>query len=191
MLGNPSFREHEYTALMDRARDIARTASTGWTTSAVASAALLAWAIRSQDPGMLLPAVMCAACGYYVSLNARRETMLLEGYIQETFEGESAQWHARRGQVSSFPGSDQGLGVPLAQAQLVALLSVVLAWVFAKGAPNGELLAGLTTAIGVAFGLHSVTEYLRYGQVTSAAYWSHVTGGQREVKPANIRKMAA
>lgn len=190
MLGNPSFRELEYNALMDRARDIARTASTTWTGSAIASAVLLGWAIRSQDPGLLLPAVMCAACGYYVSLHARRETMLLEGYIQETFEGESAQWHSRRGQVNAFPGSDQGLGMPLAQAQLVALLSVVLAWVFAKGAPHGELLAGLTTALGVAFGLHSVTEHLRYGQVTSTAYWAHVTGGHREVK-SSVRKMAA
>jgi hypothetical protein len=190
MLGNPSFRELEYNALMDRARDVARTASTGWTWSAIASAAMLGWAIRSQDPGLLLPAVMCAACGYYVSLHARRETLLLEGYIQETFEGETVQWHTRRAQVSSFPGSDQGLGLPLAQAQLVALLSVVLAWVFAKGAPNGELLAGLTTAVGVAFGLHSVTEHLRYGQVTSAAYWAHVTGGHREVK-SSVRKMAA
>ena len=63
----------------------------------------------------------------------------------------------------------------------MALLSVALAWVFAKGAPHGELLAGLTTAAGVAFGLHSVTEHLRTSKVTSAAYWAHVTGGQREV----------
>ena len=190
MLGNPSFRELEYNALMDRARDITRTASTAWTWSAIASAVLLGWAIRSQDPGLLLSAVMCAACGYYVSLHTKRETLLLEGYIQETFEGETAQWYTRRGQVSSLPGSDQGLGLPLAQAQLVALLSVVLAWVFAKGAPHGELLAGLTTAVGVAFGLHSVTEHLRYGQVTSAAYWAHVSGGQRTVK-STVRKMAA
>ena len=80
--------------------------------------------------------------------------------------------------------------MPLAQAQPVALLSVALAWVFAKGAPHGELLAGLTTAAGVAFGLHSVTEHLRYGQVTSAAYWAHVTGGQREVRTSNVRKIA-
>jgi hypothetical protein len=192
MLGNPSFRELEYTALMDRARDLARTSSTNWTWSAIASAGFLAWAIGSQNPGLLLPAVMCAACGYYVTLNARRETLLLEGYIQETFEGETTQWHTRRGQVSSLPGSDQGqLGLPLAQAQLVALLSVVLAWVFAKGAVHGELLAGLTTAVGVAFGLHSVTEHLRYGQVTSAAYWAHVTGGPREVRVSKVRKMAA
>jgi hypothetical protein len=193
MLGNPSIRELEYTALTSRTRDIARGSSQSWTTTTIASATLLAWAILTQNPGLLLPAVLCAACGYYVTLHARRETMLLEGYLQETYESEgSSQWHTKHAQVQSLPGSDHGIGnaVPLALAQLVALLSVVLAWVFVKSAPHGELLAGLTTACGVAFGLHSVTEHLRYGQVTSTAYWAHVSGGPREVRP-NVKRVAA
>ena len=192
MLGNSSIRELEYTALTSRTRDIARSSSQSWTATTIASATLLAWAISTQSPGLLLPAVLCAACGYYVTLHSRRETMLLEGYIQETYESESSsQWHTKRAQVQALPGSDVGLesAVPLALAQLVALLSVVLAWVFVKSAPHGELLAGLTTACGVAFGLHSVTEHLRYGQVTSSAYWSHVSGGPREVK-SNVRRVA-
>ena len=181
MLGQPSFRELEYTALMERARTVARSSNSSWTSSAIASAAFLAWAILERSPGLLLSTVMCAAVGYYLTLHARRETMLLEGYIQETFEGESAQWFTKRAQVESLPGGDHRPDMlPLAQAQLVSVLSIALAWVFAKGASNGELLAGLTTAAGVAFGLHSVTEYLRYGQVTSSAYWAHVTGGPRE-----------
>lgn len=192
MLGNSSIRELEYTALTGRVRDIARGSSQSWTATTIASATLLAWAISSQNPGLLLPAVLCAACGYYVTLHARRETMLLEGYLQETYESDSsAQWHTKRAQAQSIPGNALGFdAVPLAQSQLVALLSVVLAWVFAKGAPHGELLAGLTTAAGVAFGLHSVTEHLRYAQVTSSAYWSHVSGGPREVRPSAKRVAA-
>jgi hypothetical protein len=191
MLGHPTFRELEYTALMERVRDIARSASSSWTLSTIGSAAFLAWAAAAKNPGILLPAVMCAACGYYVTLHARRETMLLEGYLQETFERDDAQWHTKREQVRSLPGIGHTTDpLPLAQSQLVAMLSILLGWLFAKHVPNGELLAGLTTSAAVAFGLHSVTEHLRYAHVTSSAYWAQVTGGPREVRP-DIRKAAA
>ena len=193
MLGNTSIRELEYTALMGRARDIARTSALCWTGAAMTSAVLLAMSISGRNPGLLLPAVLCAASGYYITLHARRETLLLEGYIQEAFESdrEGAQWFTRRAQIQSLPGSEHGHdGVPLAQAQLIALLAVVFAWVFAKGAANGELMAGLTTAAAVAFGLHSVTEHLRLAPLTSAAYWNHLTGGPREVRPA-VKRMAS
>ena len=187
MLGSPSIRELEYTALMARLRDIERLSTFCWTAAALTSAVLLASAVSGHNPGFLLPAVLCAACGYYVTLNARRETMLLEGYVQESFEADrgSASWFTRRAQIQSQPATDHGHdAVPLALGQLVALLAVVFAWLYAKDAGHGELLAGLTTAAGVAFGLHSVTEHLRFGQLTSAAYWNHVTGGPREARPA-------
>ena len=190
MLGHPSFRELEYTALMERVRSISRSSTASWTSCSIASAAFLAWAIVERSPGLLLSAVLCAAVGYYLTLHARRETMLLEGYLQETFEGESAQWFTKRSQLQSLPGGDHGHDVaPLAQSQLVALVSIALSWVYANGASHGELLAGLTTAAAVAFGLHSVTEHLRIGQVTSPAYWSHVTGKPREV-PTGAKKVA-
>lgn len=191
MLGQPSIRELEYTALMERVRSIAKNATSSWTATSIASAAFLAWATAERSPGLLLSAVMCAAIGYYLTLHARRETMLLEGYIQETFEGESAQWFTKRTQAQSLPGSGLGNDVaPLAQSQLVALVSIALAWVYSRSVPNGELLAGLTTAAGVAFGLHSVTEHLRDGQVTSSAYWAYVTGGPRDAKAAAKRSAA-
>ena len=185
MLGHPSIRELEYTALMERVRSISRSSASSWTASSIASAAFLAWAVVERNSGILLPAVMCAAAGYYITLHARRETMLLEGYLQETFDSEGNQWFTRRSQVQSLPGGDHGNDVaPLAQSQLVALLSIALSWVFSRSAPNGELLAGLTTAAAVAFGLHSVTEHLRYGVVSSSAYWSHLTGSSREASSA-------
>jgi hypothetical protein len=184
MLGQPSIRELEYTALMERLRSIGRSSTSSWTSSSIASAAFIAWATVEKSPGLLLPAVICAAVGYYITHHARRETLLLEGYLQEAFEGESGRWFTKRSQIQSAPGSEHGIDVaPLAQSQLVALLAIALTWVFAKGAPHGELLAGLTTAAAVAFGLHSVTEHLRFGQVTSSAYWAHVTGA-RDVREA-------
>ncbi len=190
MLGTQSIREQEYAALMSRARDIARTSMLCWTASAVTSAVLIAGALSARSPGLMLPAVLCAAFGFYLTLRARREARLIEGYVQETYEQDrdGAQWFTRLSQLQAMQAP--GLGhdwLPLAQANAVTLVAVVFAWVFANDAARGELMASFTTMVGVAFAVHSLLEQLRVDQTSSAAFASQASGGLREVPPAARR----
>lgn len=190
MLGTQSIREHEYAALMSRARDVARTSLLCWTAASVTSAVLLAGALSARSPGLMLPAVLCAAFGFYLTLRSRREARLIEGYVQETYEKDrdGAQWFTRLSQLQAIPAS--GLGhdwLPLAQANAVTLLAVVFAWVFASAAPRGELMASFTTMAGVAFAVHSLVQQMNAEQAPSAAYWNQLNGGLREVPPATRR----
>jgi len=192
MTGTEDLRGQEYAALMDRARDLERTAQWTWTGAAVACTVLLSSAISARSAGMMLPVVVCAAFGYYANLRARRRAKLVEGYVQEFHETDrsGAQWHTRLAQLGALPTTpDMNDWSPLALSNLLSLTAIVLAWVFAEASSRGELMGGFTTMAGVAFSVHSVLESMRSAQLANAASWGQLSTPLREVTPE--RRVAA
>jgi hypothetical protein len=185
MTGTDDLRGQEYAALMDRARDLERTAQWTWTGAAITCAVLLSSAISTRSAGMMLPVVVCAAFGYYANLRARRRSLLVEGYVQEFHETDrsGAQWHTRLAQLDALPGTpEQTDWTPLALSNLLTLTAIVLAWVFAEASSRGELMGGFTTMAGVAFSVHSVFESMRSAQLANATSWSQLGAPLREVE---------
>ena len=174
----------EYAALMNRGRDAERTSQLCWIASGVGAAVLLSWAIAARSAGLMLPVVFAAAFGFYAMLHGRQQVRLIAGYVKEFMEGRDsggAQWFTRLGHLEVVPGfnpSADWLSVCLANA--VVAVAVIFAWFFAGGAPGGDLMAGIVTGIGIAFGFHSVSETSRLHQTNPAAFWRQVNGGTRE-----------
>jgi ABC-type transport system involved in cytochrome c biogenesis permease subunit len=190
MTGTDDLRALEYAALMDRARDLERTAQWTWTGAAIACAVLLSGAISTRSAGMMLPVVVCAAFGYYANLQARRRSRLVEGYIQEFHETDrsGAQWHTRLAHLEALPGTpDLKDWTPLALSNLLTLTAIVLAWVFAEASSRGELMGGFTTMAGIAFSVHSVLESMRNAQLANATSWAQLGAPLHEVE----RKVAS
>ena len=184
MTGTHPIREQEYAALMDRARDIARTSSLCWSGAGLAATFLLAGAISTRNPGLLLPVQFCVAFGFHALAQARRETRLIEGYVQEFFEKDrdGAQWHARLAQLQALPGGPSRTDWwSAAAAGSLALAGIVLGWLYAEGAARGELMASLTTMLGVAVIVHSLTETLNHERGTGSVPWSALNSNLREV----------
>lgn len=184
MTGTDDLRGQEYAALMDRARDLERTAQWTWLAAAIASAVLLSNAIGTRSAGQMLAIVVCAAFGYYANLRARRQARLVEGYVQEFHETDrtGAQWHTRLAQLDALPGApDRTEWAPLALSNLLSLTAIVLAWVFAEGSSRGELMGGFTTMAGIAFSVHSILGSMRNAQLASAASWEKLSTPLREV----------
>jgi hypothetical protein len=183
-MGTEDLRGQEYAALMERVRDLDRTAQWSWTGAAIASAVLLSNAIATRSAGQMLAVVLCAAFGYYANLRAHRRARLVEGYVREFHETDrsGAQWHTRLAQLDARPGAPDRTDLePLALANLLTLTAIVLAWVFAEGSSRGELMGGFTTMAGIAFSAHSVMEHLRSAQLAAAADWAQVGEPLREV----------
>ena len=177
MTGTEDLRGQEYAALMDRARDLQRTAQWAWLGAGVASAVLLSIAIGTRSAGQMLAIVVCAAFGYYTNLRARRQAQLVEGYVREFHKTDrtGAQWNTRLAQLDALPGApDRTDWAPLALSNLISLTAIVLAWVFADASSRGELMGGFTTAAGVAFSVHSILESMRNAQIATAATWEKV-----------------
>jgi hypothetical protein len=184
MIGNDELRGQEYAALMSEARDLGRTAQLCWTGAAVAAAVLLSGGIGARNPGLMLPVEFCAAFGFYATVHARRQCRLIEGYVQEYHEKErdGAQWYTRLAHLKSLPGfHDRPEWLPLALANLTTFVAVVFGWVFADAAAHGELMAGLVTAGGVAFSVHSIVENMHLDFLHGTAPWGQMNSGLREV----------
>jgi hypothetical protein len=177
----------EYVALMSRGRDAERTSQFCWIASGVGAAVLLSWAIAARSPGLMLPVIFAAAFGFYAMLHGRQQVRLIAGYVREFYESkeQGPQWFTRLGNLEVVPGfnpSSDWLAACLANA--VVIVAVVFSWFFAAGAARGDLMAGIVTGIGIAFGFHSVSETARLRLTNPAAFWHQVNGGSREERPA-------
>ena len=184
MTGTEDLRGQEYAALMDRVRDLERTAQWTWLAAAIVGAVLLSNAIGTHSTGQTLAVVVCAALGYHANLRARRQAQLVEGYVREFHETDrtGAQWHTRLTQLDALPGApDRTDWAPLAFSNLLSLTAIVLAWVFAESSSRGELLGGLTTMAGIAFSAHSILESMRNARIATASTWEKVGEPLREV----------
>ena len=192
MTGNEDLRGQEYAALMDRARDLDRTAQWTWTGGAIASAVLLSNAIGTRSAGQMLAVIACAAFGYYANLRARRQAWRIESYVQEFHETDrsGAQWHTRLVQLDALPGApDRTDWAPLALSNLLTLTAIVLAWALAEASSRGEVMSGFTTIAGIAFSVHSILESMRNAQISNATSWSQLGAPLREV--TSERKVAS
>jgi hypothetical protein len=193
MTGTEDLRGQEYAALMDRARDLERTAQWTWTGAAIACSVLLSNAIGTRSAGQLLAVVVCAAFGYYGSVHVRRRQRLVEGYVQEFHETDrsGAQWHTRQQQLNARPNApDRTDWMPLALSNLLTLTAILLSWVFAESSSRGELMSGFTTIAGIAFGVHSILESMRSAHLAHAANWTQLGSPLREVT-SDERRIAA
>jgi len=171
----------EYDALMSRSRTLERTGYLSWTIATCTAAVLLAQAMGSGSPGALVAAVIAAAVGFYPLLHARQQLRMMASYIEEFVErGGGSQWHTRVGHLQSVPA----VGAPndwifTAASNLVVITAITFAWMFSGPTKHGELIAGLVTACGVVFALHSVMETSRVERTDYAAAWRKVTAGAR------------
>ena len=193
MSGSEDLRAREYTALMDHARDLDRTAQWGWLGALISSAALFSGAIGARSSGLMLPVVLCSAFGYYTHLRTRRRIRLIEGYVQEFFEKnrEGAQWHTRLAHLATLPGTaDRSDWMPLALSNVMTLVAVMFGWTCAESSWRGEFMAGFTTMAGVAFAVHSIVASMRTETALSSASWSQMNAGLREVSPGERRTAA-
>ncbi|MEQ1833284.1 MAG: hypothetical protein ABL977_09545 [Candidatus Eisenbacteria bacterium] len=189
MNAHDDLRGSEYTALMQQVRELGRTSQWCWTASAIAAAFLLSNAITAHHPGLMLPVELCAAFGFYATLDARRRTKRIESFVREFHEHEAtgAQWFTRIGQPATLPGfQSRTEWVPLAIANVIVVVAVVYSWVFADGAAHGELMAALATMGAMAFAVHSLVENMQFEQqgVASPAAstgWTNSAPGLREV----------
>jgi len=187
VMGNQSFREHEYTALMRRLVELGRTSALCWTGGAVAAAVLLAGAISARNAGLLIPVEFCAAFGFYALLEARREARLLETYLSENYERErdGIGWFThlslRQAQAGVMNRYDW---LPLALADALVLMAVAFSWLFSEGHARGELMASLATMAGIAFVGHSLVEFVRLERIPSSTAPAPWGQGPREVTPA-------
>ena len=186
MTGTNSLREQEYAALMQRARDIARTSALCWSGAGLAASFLLAGAIAAKHPGLLLPVQFCVAFGFHVLAQARREAKLIESYVQEYYEKdrEGAQWHTRLAQLQALPGGPARTDWwQVAAGGSMAMVAILFSWLFADSASRGELLASLTTLSGVAVIVHALSQTLDHERGTGALPWGAIQNNLREVPP--------
>ena len=180
----------EYSALMSRGRDAERTSQTCWIASGIGAAVLLSWGIAAKSPGLMLPVVLSVAYGFYTMIHGRQQVRLIAGYVKEFLEsrGSGLQWFTRLGHLEVVPGfnpSSDWLSTSL--ANVVNLAAMVFAWLFAAGVARGELMAGIVTGVGLAFGFHSVSETARLHQTNPAAFWRQVNAGpSEESRPGKV-----
>jgi hypothetical protein len=175
----------EYTELMARRRDAERTWQTCWTASGLIAGVLLSWAIAARSSGLMLPVILAVAYGFYVMNHARRQALLIGGYVEEFFETgtNGLNWFSRAARTSSVPGFN-----PMSRwfftflTDVVVLLAVILAWMFAPAAPRGELMAGIVTGCGVIFVFHSLFETGQLLQIDFMAVWRQANSVPSVVK---------
>jgi len=187
MTGGSNLRELEYGALMARIREQARTSTLCWTAAGLAAAFLFSGAVSAHQPALLLPVQFCVVFGFHAVLQARRETRLVEGYVQEFFEKErdGAQWHSRLAHLESLPGApsrQEWMSVALANG--VIMLTIVFGWLYSEGAARGDLMASLVTMAGAGFTVHSLSETLKLDRPGTTPGWTQLSGGLREVTPS-------
>ncbi|HET7904080.1 MAG TPA: hypothetical protein VFM17_05925 [Candidatus Eisenbacteria bacterium] len=186
MAGYGDWDQMEYRALMGRGSDAERTSMICWVAAGLTAAVLLSWGVAARSSGLMLPVVFAVAFGFYAMIHGRQQVRLIAGYVREFFEASERgpQWFTRLGHLEVVPGfnvASDWTAATLANCAVAA--AVVLAWVFAPGAPKGDLMAGLTTGCGVAFAFHSISETARLRQTNPAAFWRQVGRNASEERP--------
>ena len=172
----------EYQALMARGRDAERTSLVCWTASGIAAAVLLSWGVAAKSSSLMLPVIFATAFGFYAAIHGRQQVRLIAGYVKEFMEnGSSPQWFTRLAQLEVVPGFNTSGDWSLAAlANLVVVTAMAFSWIYASGAPRGDLMAGIATGIGLVFCFHSVTETARIRQTNAGALWRQVVANTEE-----------
>jgi len=173
----------EYQALMARGRDAERTSLVCWTAAGIAAAVLLSYGIAAKSPSLMLPVIFATAFGFYAAIHGRNQVRLIAGYVKEFVEpnGNSPQWFTRLAQLEVVPGfNPSGDWAVAALANVVVIAAMALSWLYAAAAPKGELMAGITTGLGLVFCFHSITETGRVRQMNAAALWRQIASSTEE-----------
>jgi hypothetical protein len=183
MLASQDLMSTEYAALLERSRDLERTANATWAIATATAAVLLAWGLRANSPGILLSSVFSVAAGFAPLLHARQQQRLIAGYVEEFIENAAGaggpRWNTKLGQLQLLPGVDpvnEWIAVTISNA--LVLVSIIGAWLLSKPAAHGELYAGAVTACGAIFALHSITQTSRAMRIDYAGVWHKVNGPQ-------------
>ncbi len=178
----------EYAELMARRREAERTWQICWTASGLIAGVLLSWAIAARSSGLMLPVILAVAYGFYVMNHARKQVLMIGGYVEEFFENRSngPQWFSRVARTRSVAGFSPMSGFFFTLLSDVAVaLAVIFAWMFAPTAPRGELMAGIVTGFGVTFVFHSLFETAQLQQIDFAAFWRQANSGPTAVKQSS------
>jgi hypothetical protein len=182
----------EYAALASRIREAERLSQTGWLASGLAAATLIAWGVIGRNAALMLPAILAVAWGFQVATRAREEAGWIAAYLEEFHEspGSGLQWFSQRGRVASNAGRGAGDWAAVALANLSVGLAVAFAWVLSSATSRGELMAGLATGCGLAFGFYSVSETARELRSDRGALWRQTRQGLPEVgRPARVSSL--
>lgn len=180
MPGIGDWEQIEYDAIMARGRDAERSSLLCWTASGIASAVLLSWGIAARNSSLMLPVVFAAAYGFYAAIHSRQQIRLIAGYVREYIEsrGSGPQWFTRLGHLEVVPGfNPSGDWVATTLANAFVVTAIVFSWLYASASPRGDLMAGVTTGLGLIFCFHSVTETGRLRQTDAAALWRRIASG--------------
>ncbi len=164
----------EYAALMARGRDSERTWQICWTASGLVAGVMMSWAIAARNPGLMLPAIVAVAYGFYAMIHGRRQTRLIAGYVEEFFEQPTSgpQWFTRLGHLQTLPSfnpTSDWMMTFLCNA--VVICAIGFAWLFSSVGPRGELMAGIVTGCGVVFAFHSISETSQLRRSDYATFW--------------------
>jgi hypothetical protein len=171
----------EYDALMSRSRSLERTGLLSWTIATCTAAMLLAWATSSRTPGPLVAAVIAVAAGFYPLLHARQQLRMIACYLEEFVERAGGpQWFTRVGRLQAVPAASAPTDwFHTITSNLVVVAAITFAWMFAGSPRHGELIAGVATAFGLMFIVHSVMETARVERTDYTGLWRKVTAGAR------------
>jgi hypothetical protein len=186
MVGQDNHETMEYTTLMRRAQDAERMAHLSWVAGGLTAAVTMSWAIAARNSGLMIPVVFAIAIGFYGMLRGRQQVRAIAGYVEEFSEGGSGpRWFTRVHRLQrqpGFPTVGDWLTACLANAGVV--LALVFAWVYAAGAPRGDLMAGIVTGGGVLFGFHSISETMRLVQTDWTTMWRQVNADMKDASRA-------
>lgn len=183
----------EYQALMARGRDAERTSLLCWTASGITAAVLLSWGIAAKSPSLMLPVIFATAFGFYAAIHGRNQVRLIAGYVREFVEtsGTSPQWFTRLAQVEVVPGfNPAGDWSVAALANATVVAAMALSWLYASGGSRGDLMAGITTGLGLVFSFHSITETARIRQTNAAALWRQIASHSEERRGPRLASRA-
>ena len=175
--------EHlEYQALMARGRDAERVSLMCWTAGGIAAAVLLSWGIAAKSASLMLPVVFATAFGFYAAIHGRSQVRLIAGYLKEFVEDNSSpQWFTRLSQLEVVPGfNPAGDWAVAALANLTVVTAIAFSWFYSGPASRGDLMAGITTGLGLVFCFHSITETARVRQTNAGALWRQIAGNVEE-----------
>lgn len=173
----------EYQALMARGRDAERTSLVCWTASGIAAAVLLSWGIAAKSASLMLPVVFATAFGFYASVHGRHQIRLIAGYVKEFLEPSHSgpQWFTRLAQLEVVPGfNPAGDWAVAALANLTVVTAMAFSWIYAASGSRGDLMAGITTGLGLVFCFHSITETARIRQTNAGALWRQIASVNEE-----------
>lgn len=176
----------EYQALMARGRDAEKTALVCWTASGIAAAVLLSWGIAAKSAGLMLPVIFATAFGFYAAIHGRHQVRLIAGYLKEFTEPVHAgpQWFTRLAQLEVVPGfNPAGDWAVAALANLTVVTGMAFSWIYATAGPRGDLMAGITTGLGLVFCFHSITETARIRQTNAGQLWRQIVSNEERRGP--------